>query len=337
MSFKSKIFALTAGAVLLTGVAASAFGQGIGPMAGSMGPETFVKIDTNQDKVLSPGEIHAYVAGMIKGLDANGDGYLTADEIAAKMTELTRDQVLTRATAMAARLDKSGAGKVSVDELAKMRTPMDGMLDRMLKAGGGKITQATFDTVMAMRGEHGPGQDGKPSPARWGGPERWGGHGERMRGHEHGHGPGGMMGLFGPIKFSDIDTKGQGFITAEDIQAYKLARLKAIDKDGDGYITPAEFTDFEMQRITPRIQQRADDLVKRLDLNGDGKLSIEELAAAPLDMMFAHLPTDKDGNVTEQAFLGAFGAHHGWRHRGGPDGMMPPAPAPDAPVAPSGN
>lgn len=369
MTFKARLSALTVGAMLATSVAAAAVAQGVPPGAGgpAMGPmmgpmfggamakETFAQIDTNHDGVLNPDEIHAYVAGMIKGLDANNDGFLTADEIAAKMDQLTRQRIVARATAFEDRFGKADGGKVTVEALAQMKTPFDRMLDRMLKAGDGKITKATFDTVMALggpegrmggrMGDHMGGKAGAPNPGgpEMGGPRHWGGHwgGPERAGFRHRDGgPMGMIGMvFGPVKFSDIDTKNQGYITADDIQAFKLAKLKAIDANGDGTITPDEFADFAMAKLQPRIQERADALVKRLDLNGDGKLSIEELAAAPLDAMFAHLPTDKDGNVTEQAFVQAMDHHPGgpggWHHRG--PGKMPPPPAAPPPAAPSGN
>lgn len=352
MKLKATLTALTLTAVMATGFTTMAQAQTPpGPMmGGAMGMATFAKIDTNGDKVLSPDEIHAYVASKIAGLDANNDGFLTADEIAAKMTLLAHDRIVARATEMMARLDKTADGKISVDALAKMPMPMDRMVDRMLQAGGGKITKETFDTLQAMRGgmgqpgmgrgDHGPKDGHGPKGGNW----RMGDHG-RMGGRGGDHGRMGMMGmmddmgpmgpgLMGPdheIKFSDIDTANRGYITADDIQAYKLARIKAIDANKDGFITPEEFATVAIAKMEPRIKAHTDEMVKRMDLNGDGKLSIEELAAAPFDMMLGHLPTDKDGNVTEQAFMRAMQDHGpgGWRQHHG--GMTPPPPvAPDA-------
>lgn len=346
MNFKATLTALTLTAVMATGVASMVQAQTPpGPMGGAMGAATFAKIDTNGDKVLSPDEIHAYVAAQIQGLDANSDGFLTADEIAAKTTLLAHDRIATRATEMLARFDKSADGKISVEDLAKMPTPIDRMVTRMLKAGGGKITKETFDTLQAMRGGMGrpdmgkPGKDrgAKDGNGRMG--DRWGDHG-RMGGRGGDHGPMGMMdgmgpmgpGMMGPdhqIKFSDIGTGNKGYITADDIAAYKLARIKALDVNGDGFITPDEFATAVMAKMEPRIKAHADEMVKRADLNGDGKLSIEELAATPIDMMFAHLPTDKDDNVTEQGFMRAM-HDHGPRGNGHHRGGMTPPPAPDA-------
>lgn len=384
MTFKAKLTTLTLGAALATTVATAALGQGmrfgpmVGPFEGSRGKAIFQNIDTNGDKLLSPNEIRAYEASQIKGLDANGDGFLTADEIAAKMTEMSKARLTAWATRMANRFGKDG--KVSVDAIAKIPLPFDRVMQRMLKVGGGKVSQATFEAVEVMggfgrqdhavrwrghdgaMGEHGPrgrmadrgygGQWGVHDHSGW-----MGDHGSRGwmsgRGDRGRPGPmdrrqgrmgamGSMIGGWATPKFSEIDANHDGSVTAAEYQAYKLDRVKAMDANGDGFITPKEFADYVTAKAEPRIKQRADNLVKRLDLNGDGKLSIEEVAAAPFDMMFAHLPTDKNGNVTEQAFLrmrgpdGWQGHGHrgGWHDRGrggqGWGGMMPP-PVPDAP------
>lgn len=373
MTFKATLTALT-----LTAVMAGTFGtiaQAQTPPAPPAPPAAalFAKIDTNGDKVLSPDELRAYVAAQIAGLDANHDGYLTADEIAAKLTQIAQERVTMHATEMLKRADKAGDGKVTVEELAAMPRPMDRLIDRMLKAGGGKITEATFDTVMALRDHHGPmggpgmegkgpgkPMEGKGMEGRGPGMGGWRDHGPRGPMGGPGHERGGMMGmmgmmgggmmpmgpgLFAPdggVKFADIDTTHQGFITADSYQAWKLAQVKALDTSGDGVITPDELAAAAMTRIAPRIKAHAEEMVKRMDLNGDGKISIEELAAAPLDMMLFHLPTDKDGNVTEKAFERALDGHGpgGWHHHGpGRDhGMMPPPPPPAdgaAPAAPA--
>lgn len=371
MAFKAKLTALTIGAVLATTAATAALGQGMqsgpaggpmhgqmpGPMGAFMGPGTFSKIDTNGDKVLSRDEIRAYIAAQVKGLDANGDGVITQDELTAKMTEMRK----TRMEAMAAKfIDRFGKdGKVSVDDLAQRPMPMDRMINRMLKVGDGKISKSTFEAVEAMGGfdRHGPGarmgdHKGDRHAGRDNGPR------SGMHGSWHGmRGAGGLMRHEMP-KFSDIDTNGDGFITADEIAAYKLARIKAIDTNGDGFITPEEFATYAVGKMEPGITARAAKIFATLDLNADGKVTIEELAAAPLDMMFARLPMDKNGNVTEQAFMRTMAGpgrghgpremrgHEGWRGRwqghgdhmygngrrdGGWGMMPPPPPMPDQP------
>lgn len=366
MKRKSRMMALTLGAMLAGSVSTAVLAQ-TARMNGPKGPmqqaamARFDTVDTNHDGVLSPDEIKAYEAAQIQGLDANGDGFLTADEIAAKMTQMAQARITQRAEMMGKRLDKNGDGKVSVEELATAPTPMDHFVQRMLKAGGGKISKATFDTVMAMRGNMGHGGWMQHRWGQHGNHQGWGDHQGRgdhrgMRGDMQGQGdhgwggkPGmqgarggmgpGMMGaqMMGSRKlptFDQLDANHDGFITAAEIHDYRLAQVKALDTNNDGFVTPDEFAARAMARMEPAIKARAAKLVQRLDLNNDGKLSIEELAAAPMGMMFAHLPTDKDGNITKQAFLrGMHGPQNGWHHRGpGRDGQMPPPPASQAPA-----
>lgn len=347
MKRKSRVLALTLGAMLAGSVSTAVFAQAApvkGPQGALQGAAAarFDKIDANHDGVLSPDEVKAYEAARIKGLDANGDGFLTADEIAAKMTQMAQERTAEHADQMVKRLDANGDGKVSVEELATAKTPMDRFVQRMLTAGGGKISKATFDTVMAMRGQMGQGGWMQHRWERHGGPEgrgehAWGGK-PGMHGPRAGMGPGMMdAGMMAPARlpsFDQLDANHDGFITEAEIHDYRLAQAKALDTNNDGFISPDEFAAHAMARMEPAIKARAAKLVQRLDLNNDGKLSIEELAAAPMGMMFAHMPTDKDGNITRQAFFGGMhGMRGGWHHHGqGRDGQMPPPPAPQAPA-----
>lgn len=347
MKRKTRVLALTLGAMLAGSVSTAVLAQAApvkGPQNAMQAAATarFDKIDANHDGVLSPDEIKAYEAARIKGLDANGDGFLTADEIAAKMTQMAQERVTEQADLMVKRLDANGDGKVSVEELATAKTPMDRFVQRMLKAGDGKISKATFDTVMAMRGQMGQGGWMQPRRGQRGDHEGWGDHGGMggkpgMQGARGGMGPGKMgAGMMDPQKiptFDELDANHDGFITEAEIHDYRLAQAKALDANNDGFVTPDEFAAHAMARMEPAIKARVAKMVQRLDLNNDGKLSIEELAAAPMGMMFAHMPTDKDGNITQQAFLGGVHGMHGtrggWHHRWpGRDGQMPTPPAP---------
>ena len=74
--------------------------------------------------------------------------------------------------------------------------------------------------------------------------------------------------------FDDIDSNRDGYITHEEMQAYRqkqmAARVKAIDTNGDGKISRAE-----ADAKAPRLANQFD----KLDTNKDGFLSREELAA----------------------------------------------------------
>lgn len=74
--------------------------------------------------------------------------------------------------------------------------------------------------------------------------------------------------------FDDIDSNRDGYLSPEELQAYRQkqmgARLKAIDTNGDGKISRAE-----ADAKAPRLASHFD----KLDTNKDGFVSREELAA----------------------------------------------------------
>jgi Ca2+-binding EF-hand superfamily protein len=109
--------------------------------------------------------------------------------------------------------------------------------------------------------------------------------------------------LFGPI-----DRDANGFLTQEEMRAFGAAggparfeRLRALDKDGDGKISQDEFTGPK-----PRFA--------RLDVDGNGFLTLEEFLkapeppaapdAAPRPPRLRLLDKDGDGRVSRQEFNG---------------------------------
>jgi len=172
--------------------------------------------------------------------------------------------------------------------------------------------------------------------------------------------------------FQEFDTNKDGFITADELKAFgdkmhaewqqkhadvngappapdasrgdRMTQhiLARVDTDKDGKISKAEF-DTESQAM-----------FKRMDKNSDGKIAADEVPAhhwGDKGPMFGQMDTDKDGKVTKAEFtaagdkmfqkldangdgvitkdeMDAARPHHG------PDGMMPPPPAPDGEPAP---
>ena len=155
MTSKSTLTTLTLAAALAASIATMVPAQDrpqppMGPMGGPMmGLPAFSAIDTNNDGIASPAEVKAYEAAQIKGLDANGDGFLTADEIAAQMTRVMTEHMTARVTAKFAQIDPKGDGKITIAEAEAQRTPVSMMLNRMVKMGGGKITKEAFDALQA--------------------------------------------------------------------------------------------------------------------------------------------------------------------------------------------
>lgn len=86
------------------------------------------------------------------------------------------------------------------------------------------------------------------------------------------------------------DGDGDGVVTFEEFQAFRLARAFANDADGDGALTLEEFRPMLPQRVPRMMHGRA---FGRIDADADGLIVPEELDAAPAR---AFEQADADGN-----------------------------------------
>ena len=147
--------------------------------------------------------------------------------------------------------------------------------------------------------------------------------------------------------FVRLDADGDGFVGAEEArQANKVlndltwekvdrqAMFKAIDADGDGVVTQDEFMGASLAEIVGKATQQAKramygkaskagrekrkkgDFLSRLDKDGDGKLSKDELPEK-MQQRFDRLDKDGDGLVTAEEMKAARGARGKKRKKGG--------------------
>lgn len=175
-------------ASLVAGVAlaqdAPAAGNDTPPTQGRVAPplQMFDEVDANSDGVVTPDEIAAWKAARFAEVDGNGDGKVDAAELAAKAEadRVRREQA--RAEAMVARLDANGDGVLTADELD--HGPGRDMLGRIDADGDGNITRAEAEAAFArMKDRHGKwdrkrGDDGHHGRDRHG----WHHGGERPEG-----------------------------------------------------------------------------------------------------------------------------------------------------------
>lgn len=127
--------------------------------------------------------------------------------------------------------------------------------------------------------------------------------------------------------FERLDVNQDGKISAEEMGAPHIDRLKEADANGDGVLSKEELADHVTRRAAER---RAARMAQRLDIDGDGEVTIEELENHQAKR-FALADRNDDGFLDQDELrkaAGKKGMHGGKRHgrhmddrKGGRDGM----------------
>ena len=134
-------------------------------------------------------------------------------------------------------------------------------------------------------------------------------------------------------RFEKLDANADGFLTAEDMEAVRLARFNKQDADKDGFLSLEElqarplkrFGGGNRQRDADEMADRSQRMLRYLDQNGDGKVAFDEMPNYGAGRMIARFDADEDGKVSKAEFdeareqfrMGHKGEHHGKGH--GPD------------------
>jgi Ca2+-binding EF-hand superfamily protein len=129
-------------------------GMGMGMRMGEGPALDLAAIDADKDGKISKDEMTAYHEARVAGVDANKDGKLSADELAAMHLQEMTDAVKTMAGRMIERLDTDGDGLLSAAEMASRPMPAD-MFDRVDTNGDGFIDQSEIDAAKARMSERG--------------------------------------------------------------------------------------------------------------------------------------------------------------------------------------
>ncbi|MFD0978316.1 EF-hand domain-containing protein [Tropicimonas aquimaris] len=128
---------------------------------------------------------------------------------------------------------------------------------------------------------------------------------------------GGAQGSLERPSFAQIDTDGDGKLTAAEMQALPAImaaeRFKAADTDGDGKMSKEELAAAITQQRENRDAERAERMISRFDADKDGAVSEQEMLdsmgqgrkASPGERFIAMADTDKDGAVSEEEFAAA--------------------------------
>jgi hypothetical protein len=112
------------------------------------------------------------------------------------------------------------------------------------------------------------------------------------------------------LPFEDIDADADGKITTEEMQAHATLRFEEADADKDGLLDAAEMQAQMLARATARMTERSARMIERMDRDGDGKLSAEEMRAGPREgdrfaRMLSRLDKDEDGALSREEFEAA--------------------------------
>ena len=134
-------------------------GMGMGMMRGP--GMDLTAMDTDKDGKVSKAEATAYRTAETASIDANADGKLSVDELAAMHLKQMTDAAKTMAQRMVDRMDTDGDGMLSAAELVAHPMPGD-MFDRLDANKDGFVDQAELDAAQKAMMQRGPGRDGGP-------------------------------------------------------------------------------------------------------------------------------------------------------------------------------
>jgi len=93
----------------------------------------------------------------------------------------------------------------------------------------------------------------------------------------------------------NIDTNGDGKISAGEFSDFRMRRFKAIDENHDGKLIRSELDQRNFHQSSGRAVKRFD----RMDSNGDGSISWEELQIRD-EKVFSRIDSNRDGHISKE-------------------------------------
>jgi Ca2+-binding EF-hand superfamily protein len=124
--------------------------------------------------------------------------------------------------------------------------------------------------------------------------------------------------------FEEVDADGDARITRDEMQARAAARFAEADGNGDGAIDRDEM----LAMTSARAEKRVDRMLRRIDTDGDGKVTeaeMRQMRDKRMGKMFKRMDKDGDGGLSKEEFAqthrkGHHGKHGHGKHRLGDDG-----------------
>jgi len=239
------------------------------------------KLDTDGDGRISLDEFLAGATARFKAADVKNAGTLTASQLAASPLAQKRDARV--ADMLVRHLDTAGKGYVTADDFAAAAQKRFASIDTQ---GSGKVTLEQFAAAR-------PGKLERLAFAVHTADSASGAHA-------------GFHQKFAQAAFAKLDANGDGVVTQDEFVAAAKAKFAALDTGHAGKLTAAQIA------ASPAAQQRdlkiAEHVVKKLDTDGDGSVSLAEYLAGA-KARFSRLDRSGDGYL-DASDLGAHRGHH---------------------------
>lgn len=112
------------------------------------------------------------------------------------------------------------------------------------------------------------------------------------------------------VNIERIDTDKSGTISLEEFASVGMGKMIAADKDGDGILSTDEVS---AAMEAERKRRREEAMMKRLDVNGDGSITVAELQDR-MSKQFALLDRNSDGSLSEEEIRKMRGKRKGNRN-----------------------
>ncbi len=109
--------------------------------------------------------------------------------------------------------------------------------------------------------------------------------------------------------FEELDANGDGKLTQTEMDTHMQARFQGADTNGDGLLSKAELLARVKKGKAERAEKYVGHMLERHDQNGDGALSMEEMAERGHGKMFSRMDANEDGAITKEEFEEARARH----------------------------
>jgi Ca2+-binding EF-hand superfamily protein len=281
-----------------------------GPMQGLMHRERLnerllADFDTNHDGKITHAEFNN-VLGSRFAVATHGTKLMSVDQF----WSIHQTDFAKHSTEMFRRVDWNGDGKLTLEEFA---APQRAHFEMMDSDGSGSVSCNPAQRAAFRSGP--PPPDGPPrsDAGGWRGRSDHGAKGDWRGGRGYGG--------FGRARFcSEADASRDGIVTRAEFDTI-TAKAFAAATNGTSTMTLAQFNAEQATRYRDMNAK----MFKRLDKDGDGKLTLTEFAAPP-EKMFDRLDRNHDGVITADEMKSRFGGRERGGRTFGRRGGRPPRP-----------